>query len=89
MKTAGMVIGVVGIALIAFGARATAQMTLPEGPSRALVMRTCAACHDLGMVLGTGGRTRDGLDFRDGFEKVRHTHGTSLALKQPSCHVEN
>jgi len=25
-----------------------------------MVLRTCTTCHDLGMVLGTGGRTRDG-----------------------------
>jgi hypothetical protein len=62
MKTARMVIGVAGVAFIAVGVRATAQMTLPDGPNRALVMRACTACHDLDMVLGAGGRSREGWE---------------------------
>jgi len=40
--------------------RAMAQAELPEGPNRDFVTRTCTACHDLGMVLATGGRSREG-----------------------------
>ena len=60
MKTAGLVIGTLGIVLIGANLRASAQMTLPDGPNRTLAMRVCTSCHDLGMVLGTGGRSREG-----------------------------
>ena len=64
MRTARMMIVVVGAALIALGTRATAQVALelPDGPNRELVSRTCGACHDLGMVIGAGGRSREGWD---------------------------
>jgi len=60
MKIAGKVTGVICVAFVALGVRATAQLTLPEGPNRELVSRTCGACHDMGMVVGTGGRSREG-----------------------------
>ncbi len=50
MRTARLMIGVVGATLVVLGVRATAQLTLPDGPNRDLVARTCGACHDLGMV---------------------------------------
>ena len=59
MRRARLLIGVVGATLVAFGLRATAQVTLPDGPNRELVSRTCATCHDLGMVVGTA-RSREG-----------------------------
>ena len=59
MRTARLLIGVVGITLIALGLRATAQVTLPEGPNRELISRTCSTCHDLGMVIGAA-RSREG-----------------------------
>ena len=59
MSRARLLIGVVGATLVAFGLRATAQVTLPEGPNRELVSRTCATCHDLGMVVGAA-RSREG-----------------------------
>jgi hypothetical protein len=60
MRTARLLIAVVGATLVALGLRATAQVTLPEGPNRELVSRACGACHDLGVVVGTGGRSREG-----------------------------
>jgi len=60
MRTAQLMIGVIGLAFAAFGVRATAQLTLPEGPNRELVLRACGSCHDMGMVVGTGGRSREG-----------------------------
>jgi hypothetical protein len=60
MTTSQLLTATVGIALLLLGARATAQSTLPEGPNRDLVSRACATCHDLGLVLGAGGRTREG-----------------------------
>jgi cytochrome c5 len=59
-KNARTFIYALGMALIAGGEPANAQMALPEGPNRTLVTRTCTTCHDLGMVLGTGGRSREG-----------------------------
>jgi hypothetical protein len=60
MRTMHLTIGVIGAAMIALGLRANAQLALPDGPNRDLASRTCSACHDLGMVLGAGGRSRDG-----------------------------
>jgi len=62
MQRAPLLIGVVGATLVALGLRAAAQLTLPDGPNRDLVSRTCGACHDLGMVVGAGGRSREGWD---------------------------
>jgi hypothetical protein len=56
-----IVIGVVSVTLVALGLRATAQVTLPEGPNRELVSRKCSTCHDLGMVTGAA-RSREGWD---------------------------
>jgi len=60
MRTARLLLGVVGIILVAISMRATAESALPDGPNRALVLRKCSSCHDVGLVVGTGGRTRDG-----------------------------
>jgi len=46
--------------LLGLSLSAMAQMELPEGPNRDFVARTCTACHDVGMVLSAGGRTREG-----------------------------
>ena len=62
MRTARLMIGVVATTLVVLGVRATAQLTLPDGPNRDLVARACGACHDLGMVIGAGGRSREGWD---------------------------
>src|SRR5438034_9752741 len=62
MQRARLLIGVAGATLVALGLRAAAQLTLPDGPNRELVSRTCGACHDLGMVIGAGGRSREGWD---------------------------
>ena len=47
---------------MALGLGANAQLTLPEGLNRELVARTCGACHDVAMVVATGGRSREGWD---------------------------
>ena len=60
MQRAPLLIGVVGATLVALGLRAAAQLTLPDGPNRELAVRTCSSCHDLGMVVGAGGRSREG-----------------------------
>src|SRR5262245_29309517 len=59
-RSAPLFIGLIGIAIIASSPHATAEVMLPEGPNRALVMRACGACHDMSMVVSTGGRTREG-----------------------------
>jgi hypothetical protein len=38
---------------------AAAQVELPAGANRDLVARECAACHDLDMVVGGAGATRE------------------------------
>ena len=62
MRTARVMIAVVGATLVALGTRAIAELALPDGPNRELVARTCGACHDLGTVIGAGGRSREGWD---------------------------
>ena len=61
-RSTRLLIGLLGFAIVATSLRATAEVTLPEGPNRALVMRACGACHDMSMVVSTGGRTREGWD---------------------------
>ena len=51
---------IISAAFTALGTPAAAQVVLPNGPNRDLVARVCSACHDLGMVVGTGGRSRAG-----------------------------
>jgi len=58
MKTACLLF--ISAAIIALGAPAAAEVALPNGPNRDLVAHICSACHDLGMVVGTGGRSRAG-----------------------------
>src|SRR2546430_16753797 len=62
MRTVRVMIVVAGAALVALGARATAELALPDGPNRELVSRMCGACHDLGTLIGAGGRSREGWD---------------------------
>jgi hypothetical protein len=67
MKTARLLIGVVGAILVVLSVRTTtAQIDprMPEGPNRDLVARRCSSCHDLGNLLGTAGRTRAGWDVK-------------------------
>ena len=59
MCRARLLIGLICATLFALGLRATAQVTLPDGPNRELVARTCGSCHDLGMVVSAA-RTREG-----------------------------
>ena len=46
----------VGVSLAVAGASAS---ELPPGPGREIVARECQACHDLDMVFGAAGATRD------------------------------
>ena len=63
MKTARLLIGVVGAVLVVLSVHTTtAQIDsrMPEGPNRDLVARRCTTCHDLGHLVSTGGRSREG-----------------------------
>src|SRR4051812_44090592 len=51
---------IAAVLFLGLNPRAMAELALPEGPNRDFVMRTCTTCHDLGMVLSTGGRAREG-----------------------------
>jgi hypothetical protein len=52
--------GVLGAMIALIGAAAAQRIELPAGPNRELVSRECQACHDLGMVVGATGLTREG-----------------------------
>src|SRR2546429_475927 len=54
MTAARLLIGVATATLVDLGARATAQVALPEGPNRELVSRACGSCHDIEMVVING-----------------------------------
>ena len=60
MRAARLFLGFIGVSLVVISVRASAEVALPDGPNRALVSRACGACHDLGMVIATGGRSREG-----------------------------
>ena len=65
MRRARLLIGVVGAILVVLSVRTTtAQIDprMPEGPNRALVARMCTTCHDLGNIVSTVGRSREGWD---------------------------
>jgi len=62
MKATATFVAVLILAVVAVGGRANAQLKLPDGPNSALAIRVCTTCHDLGMVVGTGGRTRAGWE---------------------------
>jgi hypothetical protein len=59
-RTAPLPTGLVAVALVTTSICAPAEVMLPEGPNRALVMRSCGTCHDMSPVVGSGGRSRDG-----------------------------
>jgi hypothetical protein len=66
-RTARPLIAVVGATLVVLSVRpTTAQIDprMPEGPNRALVARLCTGCHDLGNLLSTAGRSREGWDSK-------------------------
>jgi cytochrome c5 len=52
--------GALGAMIALIGVAAAQRIELPAGPNRELVSRECQACHDLGMVVGATGLTRDG-----------------------------
>jgi hypothetical protein len=55
-----MLFGAVGATVLMLGAAAAQGIDLPPGPDREVVSRECQACHDLAMVVGSTGLTRDG-----------------------------
>jgi hypothetical protein len=59
MRNAGLVIPLTAVTLAFLSVRATAQTVLPDGPNSELVARACGACHDVSLVLGTGGQSRE------------------------------
>jgi hypothetical protein len=67
MRIARLLIGVVSVILVFLSVRpTTAQIDsrMPEGPNRAFVARVCTGCHDLGNLLSTAGRSREGWDSK-------------------------
>ena len=61
MKTARLALAIiVSVPLIAVGTPAAAEVVLPNGPNREVVAQICSSCHDLSMVVNTGGRSRAG-----------------------------
>jgi hypothetical protein len=65
MREARALIGIVSLILVVLGVRISAAQIdsrMPEGPNRALVARLCTTCHDLGHLVSTGGRSREGWD---------------------------
>ncbi len=63
MKPARPLIAVAGVIFVFLSVHTTtAQIDprMPEGPNRDLVFRRCTTCHDIGNLVGTVGRTRDG-----------------------------
>jgi hypothetical protein len=60
MNRAKMLFGVLGATVLMLGAAAAQPIELPPGPDREVVTRECQACHDLTMVVGSTGLSRDG-----------------------------
>ena len=54
MRTARLLIGVLGAVLVSLVVRGNAQVALPEGPNRDLVERTCGSCHGIETVVING-----------------------------------
>jgi len=60
MSRAKLLFGVLGASVLMLGAAAAQGIELPAGPNREVVSRECQACHDLAMVVGSTGLSRDG-----------------------------
>ena len=63
MKLARPLIAVAGVIFVFLSVHTTtAQIDprMPDGPNRDLVFRRCTTCPDIGNLVGTVGRTRDG-----------------------------
>jgi hypothetical protein len=54
MKTARLLIGLLGAVSVGLVVQGNAQVALPEGPNRDLVERACGSCHDIEMVVING-----------------------------------
>jgi hypothetical protein len=64
MTKAGVVVGVVvgaafGASVMSLPARAADQIELPAGTNRDVVQNHCKACHDLQVLIDTGGLSRE------------------------------
>jgi hypothetical protein len=53
------------------------QPELPEGPNRDLVLRECGACHDMTMVVGEAGSTRD--EWKTLINEMINNYGADIA----------
>jgi hypothetical protein len=60
MSRAKLSFGVLGATVLMLGTAAAQGVVLPAGPNREVVSRECQACHDLDMVVGSTGLTREG-----------------------------
>jgi len=60
MSRAKLSFGVLGATVLMLGTAAAQGVELPAGPDREVVSRECQACHDLDMVVGSTGLTREG-----------------------------
>ena len=60
MTRAKLSFGVLGATVLMLGTAAAQGIVLPAGPNREVVSRECQACHDLDMVVGSTGLTREG-----------------------------
>jgi|SRR4051812_36086249 len=69
MRTLRLSFGAIGAMLLTLAAGgASAQPAIdarmPVGPNRELVARVCTGCHDLGNLVATAGRSRDGWSVK-------------------------
>jgi len=62
MNAAKLLFGILGATAFVLGTAAAQRPELPAGPNREVVSRECQACHDLSMVFGAAGLSRDGWD---------------------------
>ena len=54
MRSARLLIGVLGAVSVGLVVQGNAQVALPEGPNRDLVEHACGSCHDIEMVVING-----------------------------------
>ena len=62
MNAAKLLFGILGATAFVLGTAAAQRPELPAGANREVVSRECQACHDLSMVFGAAGLSRDGWD---------------------------
>jgi hypothetical protein len=62
MNRVRLLIGILDATVAMLGATQAQRLELPAAPNREVVSSQCQACHDLSMVLGSAGLSRDGWD---------------------------